>query len=84
MCTSLPFHAHNAPYWSRGSSGGGFLLAAAARTAEPPRRPFAPPAALAQGRSPPDRGPDVIYVPTPPETVDAMLKMAEVKIRPSI
>ncbi|MCR5874244.1 class I SAM-dependent methyltransferase [Phenylobacterium sp. J426] len=30
-------------------------------------------------KPPPDRGPDVIYVPTPPETVDAMLKLAEVK-----
>ncbi len=30
-------------------------------------------------KAPPDRGPDVIYVPTPPETVDAMLKLGEVK-----
>jgi predicted O-methyltransferase YrrM len=40
----------------------------------------APSAALTQpAKAPPDRGPDVIYVPTPHETVDAMLKMGEVK-----
>lgn len=33
----------------------------------------------AAARKAPDRGPDVIYVPTPPETVDAMLKLGEVK-----
>ncbi|WP_420226636.1 SAM-dependent methyltransferase [Pigmentiphaga litoralis] len=40
---------------------------------------FAPPAAV-QAASPPEaaRRPDVIYVPTPPEVVDAMLKVANV------
>ncbi|WP_309093095.1 class I SAM-dependent methyltransferase [Phenylobacterium sp.] len=33
----------------------------------------------APASKPPERGPDVIYVPTPPETVDAMLKLGEVK-----
>ena len=32
----------------------------------------------AQDRTAPTRGPDVIFVPTPNEVVDAMLKMAEV------
>lgn len=35
--------------------------------------------APAARKPPPDRGPDVIYVPTPPETVEAMLKLGEVK-----
>ena len=45
--------------------------------------PPAPPPAAAQGpeapRPPGLREPDVIYVPTPQEVVDAMLKLAEVK-----
>lgn len=39
----------------------------------------AQPAAAAAAKKPPERGPDVIYVPTPPETVEAMLKLGEVK-----
>jgi tRNA A58 N-methylase Trm61 len=37
------------------------------------------PAAAAAAAEAPDRGPDVIYVPTPHETVAAMLKLGEVK-----
>jgi SAM-dependent methyltransferase len=40
---------------------------------------FAPAATLAQSAAQLARGPDVIYVPTPPEVVEAMLKMADVK-----
>lgn len=36
------------------------------------------PAAAQEGRDAPTRDPDVIYVPTPQEVVDAMLKMANV------
>ncbi|WP_411287456.1 SAM-dependent methyltransferase [Phenylobacterium sp.] len=37
------------------------------------------PALAQQARPAPNRGPDVIYVPTPHEIVDAMLKLGEVK-----
>ena len=42
------------------------------------RNPAASPAVEAQAQAP-TRTPDVIYVPTPPEVVEAMLKVANVK-----
>ena len=39
----------------------------------------APAAGLAQQATAPSRVPDVIYVPTPPEVVEEMLKLADVK-----
>lgn len=39
----------------------------------------AAPAALAQETPPPAKTPDVIYVPTPQDVVDSMLKLAQVK-----
>jgi SAM-dependent methyltransferase len=53
------------------------LLACNAPPAAPDAEAQTPLAPSAQGAA--NRTPDVIYVPTPQETVDAMLKLAEVK-----
>src|SRR5215203_550540 len=60
-----------------------FGAACAGKTAKPEATPSSPPAAMKSAPEPPRptglRDPDVIYVPTPQEVVDAMLKLAEVK-----
>ena len=60
-----------------------FGAACAGKTAKPDATPPSPPAATKPAPEPPRpaglRDPDVIYVPTPQEVVDAMLKLAEVK-----
>lgn len=53
------------------------LAAVVASTLIAAQTPVVAEQALAQPA--PKRGPDVIYVPTPPETVDAMLRLGEVK-----
>ncbi len=55
------------------------ILSACAGTGTPPAsRPAAPPTAAAAPATAPSRTPDVIYVPTPNEVVDAMLGAARV------
>lgn len=54
-------------------------LAVAPRTASLPFNAAATPAAPAAQTQAPSRQPDVIFVPTPQEVVDAMLKLANVK-----